>query len=71
MRDVEDEHAVDVMEVAIVMAIIVVLCVHVAMNDYVSRSFGEFMVPFVIVGMKSYGNLEIIEMPMQACCRCQ
>ncbi|UCV22324.1 hypothetical protein [Ferribacterium limneticum] len=71
MRDFEDEHAVDVMEVAIVMAIIVVVCVHVAMNDYVSRNFGEFMVPFIIVGMKSHGDLEIIEMPMQACRRCQ
>lgn len=71
MRDVEDEHAVDVMEVAIVMAIIVVLCVHVAMNDYVPRNLGKFMVPFIIVGMKPHCDLEIIEMPMQACCPCQ
>lgn len=69
-QDIEDKHAVDVMEMPVMMSVIVVVYVQVDIRHRVVRRLGERMVSFLIVHMKTDDKLEIIEMPMQARCRC-
>ena len=52
------------------MSVIVVVYVQVDIRHRVVRRLGERMVSFLIVHMKTDDKLEIIEMPMQARCRC-